>query len=589
MLYQFTTNSFIELITAFVAVFVIIILWKQRKSSEVKYLILLELMVAIWATTYAFEFATADLSKKILWSELSYFGIAFLPVFYFLFTTAFSRNNKLINKRNILLLFIIPFITLILALTNNLHHLIWTSVSLDTTHNMAHYHHGIWFWLFYGYAQLLIFTGLFNLVVSIFKFTSYYKSQIGTLLIGSIIPIAGNFLYISEFNPFPGFDWTPGSFLATGVIITFGIMHYRMFELIPFARKKLIDTMSDGVVVVNSEGIIEDCNPVINNLFGTNQKPILKKFAIDVFKDHIEIIEGINNNNEHSINLQLNIKGQKNYFQVKVTPIPYKNKITPGKLLIFNNITSLLETEIELKNSNNKLTSEIEKNEKLIEELNSFAHTVAHDLKNSLGAIYSSSEIIVESLEENKIDVAKEFSSRVKESSWKTIKITDELLKMATAGQQDVELTEFNMKEVFDHSAIQLRELIEKSGAEIKTPQKWLSAIGYAPWVEEVWVNFLSNAIKYGGTPPKIEIGNKKTDDNKIKYWVKDNGNGVPVKDHKKIFKKHTRLNPQKAIGYGLGLSIVKRIITRLNGTVGIESSGKQGEGALFYFILSGK
>ena len=198
MLYQFTTNSFIELGTALAAVFIIIILWRHRRSKEVRYLICIELMVAIWAITYAFEFSTPDLSTKILWSKISYFGIAFLPLCYFLFTTAYSQKSKIITNRNIILLAIIPFITLLLALSNDKHHLIWTNVTLDPTYNMAHYYHGVWFWVFYIYVQILILCGLFNLVSSIYKFTAYYKSQISTLLIGSTIPIVANLIYVSN-------------------------------------------------------------------------------------------------------------------------------------------------------------------------------------------------------------------------------------------------------------------------------------------------------------------------------------------------------------------------------------------------------
>jgi hypothetical protein len=207
--YRFTIDSTIEFITAIAAIITVILLWNNRKSPEVKYLILLEIFVAVWAITYAFEFATDDLNTKILWSKLSYFGIAFLPVFYFLFTTAFSQKNNIISKRNVALLSILPLATIVLILTNDRHSLVWTDVTMDPILNIAHYQHAVWFWIYWGYALLLIFLGLFTLIHSIYKFTAYYKSQIGTLLVASLFPVVGNLMYVTGINPLPGFDWTP--------------------------------------------------------------------------------------------------------------------------------------------------------------------------------------------------------------------------------------------------------------------------------------------------------------------------------------------------------------------------------------------
>jgi hypothetical protein len=81
---------------------------------------------------------------------------------------------------------------------------VWSEVTLDPVANIAHYHHGPWFWVFWGYVLLLIFLGFFTLSRSIYQFTAYYKSQISILLISTLIPIAANLMYITGFNPYPG-------------------------------------------------------------------------------------------------------------------------------------------------------------------------------------------------------------------------------------------------------------------------------------------------------------------------------------------------------------------------------------------------
>ncbi len=145
MIYHLSTNSIVHILTALAALFTIALLWKFRKSTEVKFLIYLEFLISFWAVSYAFEFANPDLNSKIIWSKVSYFGIAFIPVLYFLFTIAYSQKKNFINSRNIALLSVIPVLTIILIFTNEKHFLIWPSITLDPVKNIVHYSHGFGF------------------------------------------------------------------------------------------------------------------------------------------------------------------------------------------------------------------------------------------------------------------------------------------------------------------------------------------------------------------------------------------------------------------------------------------------------------
>jgi len=141
----------------------------------------------------------------------------------------------------------------------------------------------------------------------------------------------------------------------------------------------------------------------------------------------------------------------------------------------------------------------------------------------------------------------------------------------------------------------------------IQNETPWPQALGYAPWIEEVWANYLSNALKYGGQPekglpPRVEIGwnwdqpkaqseiqpdasaSHAQDGALIRFWVRDNGQGLSEEAQARLFVPFTRLDQVRIQGHGLGLSIVQRIIERLGGQVGVESV--PGEGSTFYFVL---
>jgi two-component system sensor histidine kinase/response regulator len=111
-------------------------------------------------------------------------------------------------------------------------------------------------------------------------------------------------------------------------------------------------------------------------------------------------------------------------------------------------------------------------------------------------------------------------------------------------------------------------------------------ALGYGPWVEAVWTNYLSNALKYGGRPPKVTLGATEMGNGWIRFSVVDNGPGLSQEEQARLFVPFERLHQARSEGHGLGLSIVQRIVKKLGGQVGVESTGEAGEGCEFYFTL---
>jgi signal transduction histidine kinase len=164
--------------------------------------------------------------------------------------------------------------------------------------------------------------------------------------------------------------------------------------------------------------------------------------------------------------------------------------------------------------------------------------------------------------------------------------ITTELLTLASVRQQEIKLVSVNMQKLVLDAMSRLKDVIHAKGAEILLPYTWPEVLGYEAWLEEVWLNYISNAIKYGGTPPVIQIGSDFLPDERIKFWIKDNGKGLSREEIELLFTKFIRLDTTRAEGHGLGLSIVKRIVEKLNGEVGVESQNIPGEGCVFYFIL---
>jgi signal transduction histidine kinase len=159
---------------------------------------------------------------------------------------------------------------------------------------------------------------------------------------------------------------------------------------------------------------------------------------------------------------------------------------------------------------------------------------------------------------------------------------------------EEVPTTLLDMTAIVTAAQDRLADLIIACQGEIILPPVWPMAVGYAPWIEEVWVNYLSNALKYGGNPPQIELGfdvAKEAVDQfpnfQIRFWVRDNGPGLTPEEQGRLFTSFTRLDQVRAKGHGLGLSIVRRIVEKLGGQVGVES--EVGWGSTFWFTLPGR
>lgn len=231
-----------------------------------------------------------------------------------------------------------------------------------------------------------------------------------------------------------------------------------------------------------------------------------------------------------------------------------------------------------------RLNRELEKRN---EELDAFAHTVAHDLQNPLALIIGFAEALRRyhaTMSKKEFEESLEIIERTGRKMSRTI---DELLLLARVRDEEVTLETLDMgtivKEVIQH---RLNHLIRKYQADIILPDRWPQALGYGPWVEEVWYNYISNALQYGGRPPQVELGTDVLPNGMVRFWVRDNGAGISPEEQKNLFIPFRRLKrgQERGGGHGLGLSIARRIVEKLGGEVGVES--EVGQGSLFYFTL---
>lgn len=220
---------------------------------------------------------------------------------------------------------------------------------------------------------------------------------------------------------------------------------------------------------------------------------------------------------------------------------------------------------------------------RLNQDLEAFAHTVAHDLKQPLGVILGATEFLEKDLETLSVEELREHLRWIRRVGKKMHRMIEELLLLASVRYTEVPREPVAMGTIVEAVLERLAPLITETGAHIDLPESWPTVLGYGPWLEEVWANYLSNALRYGGRPPRVVLGADRLPNGALRFWVKDNGPGIPPEEQARLFAPFG-VRDRRPGSHGLGLSIVRMIVEKLGGEVGVEST--PGRGSTFWFTL---
>jgi PAS domain S-box-containing protein len=558
-------------------------MWRRRSARGAIPLALMMLSVAGWSFGYALELGSPSLSAKIFWTNFNFIGIVIAPVAWFIFVLEYTYRDHWLTRRNVTLLFIPSLVTLVLSSTNGTHGLIRSAVKLDVAGliPMLDPTYGAGFWVFWFYAFLLTFSASFLMVYTLVKAPGLYQGQVVALLVVASVPWISNILYLSGLSPFHKLDLTPFSFTLMVAVMAWNLSRYKLLDIVPVARDAIIESMRDGVVVLDGLGRIVDVNPTARQLIHTEISNLIGQPAAQVLPDWGDLLASNTKISEMQTEILLGEGTAPRHFDLIISPLYDRQGALTGRSIVLRDITERKQTEEMLR----LRTAELEARN---EELDAFAHTVAHDLKSPLTSIVGFSGVLEKRLGRMSDEEIVYYLGIIGRSGRKMSNIIDELLLLARIRKlEDVRRAPLEMADIVAEALERLMDISEDRRAEIILPPMWPVALGHGPWVEEIWVNYISNALKYGGMPPYVELGATiapNGDTASVRFWVRDNGQGLTPEEQARLFTLFTRLEGVRAKGHGLGLSIVRRIVEKLDGEAGVESD--VGAGSTFWFTL---
>ena len=510
----------------------------------------------------------------LFWAQLDYLFIPIVPLAWLAFAFQYTGKTSWLAPKRFWPFAVIPAMTFLLAQTNSRHHLLWNTLTFQPVGAMMtlHLSYGPWFWVHTFYSYLLLCGGAVLIIGAQTFAPTVYRQQSVWAVIGALSPLIWNLIYIFQLIPGLRKDYTPLALAFAGIAFAVSIFRYQLLGLIPVARAVVVERMRDGVLVVSRDDQLVDLNPAARRMLGVTEEVIGKPMA-SVLREWSGARQM-----PPQARIHRSADGEGHILEVRVSSLANGHGDSAGHLVLLRDITDQVRSEEALQQANRELQARNE-------ELDAFGHTVAHDLKNPLGIIQGFAELLA--------DESTVLSEEERRSSVQNIvrvadrmgHILDELMLLFGLRQAEVRMVPLDMAAIVAAALDRLGVSLQEAAAEVILPPSWPVALGHPAWVEEVWTNYISNAIKYGGRPPRMELG-ATTEGERVRFWIQDNGPGLTAEEQSRLFQPFERLGTQRATGHGLGLSIVRRIVEKMGGEVGVNCSGVPGEGCVFSFTL---
>ncbi len=544
----------------------------QRRKSVVgaKELSTLTYLVAFCTFILCFESAAPDQASKILLTKISYISVVLIPVYYLLFVLRFTKRIRLKDIKNGWMLFIFPFITLMLAITNEHHHWIWSSFSaISPETNIMAYQHGIGFWIgytMYSYILLMAATHFLFDFLQNNRYRKVYVIQCWLVTFAGLCPWIVSFFYIFGLNPVEGLDITPISTTLSSILFSWSILKSTFLNLVQVARETLFETLPVGIMALDDQNRIQDINTKGMQFAGITSEDYLG-LTVSQLRPKTTISPDAIESTESPLRVESHVNGCTKSFRIFKQPL--KNYAGSRLITIFD-ITEEVAHQEELI----KARTKAEENDKL---KSAFLSNLSHEIRTPLNGIMG----FISILQRDKVTDAEriDYLNIVWENGDRLLKTMVDIIDISKieAGQIDVTYSDVDMNDLlaslYDFfKAEAINRNLEFSYTNRLEPENYVIHSDQIK-LFSILTNLLKNALKY--TNEGFVHFDCSIDDKEMIMVVKDSGIGLPADKLDIIYDRFVQVDVsriRKFEGSGLGLSITKAYVEILGGSINVES-----------------
>lgn len=531
---------------------------------------------------YALELLSADLPSMMFWLRIEYL-FRYIPTLWLFFVLAYIGHEEWVRPRYLIPFFAVPLVWTLLAWTNDYHHLNWLTTGVEIVQGMAlftrTYGAGFYVGLAYDYSIAAIAVGI--MITSILRAPAPDRMQIVYLIIGVIPPLVGSILTTLNLTPIPHLDLLPFGYAIMCVPLGWSLFRHHLLDITPRAYSQVIESMPDAMLVLGEDRRIIHVNPAAVALAGRQQtNDMIGLYLADLFPEQYDQLDHLIRTETPFSELSIQSPGGPRYFEPRLSRLHQRSGRLQGYVIVLRDVSARKTAEEIV----GRYATELEARN---HELDAFSHTVAHDLKSPLSNMIGFSLLLLNQSEEHmNFKTLRSDLHRIVQAGYKMTEIIDGLLLLSQLRDTHIVTEQVDMNSVVRAAVERFHVDIERRDVEVEIAEPLPPVSGHTLWLEEVFANLISNAVKYIGhdnPAPRISVQGFDLG-GMIRYEVQDNGIGIQPEDRVRLFEMFTRFHKDETTGLGLGLSIVLRIVKKLGGEVGVES--EPGVGSTFWFTL---
>ena len=326
---------------------------------------------AFWLMMDALQLASNSLSIKLFFYMMRFVGLVFVPSGWFVLALLISGYERYVKPRNTVALAVVPFLTLLLDFTNQSHGLMWSSATLNAAdpYLPIDITSGPGFWvLVVSYSYALILVGLVIFVRRISVSRSSYRTVGLQMLLVSAVPWALNVAYVLNRSLFPYFEPSSLAITVAGVLLLWRLIYLPLVNVVPVAHEILIDSLDEGIIVLDGLNRIVDANPKAQNLLGRSLSQAGGKSIENVWADWPVIKKALDSEAGTGKEVMLGDRREQQIYEVQASPVEGLLANVPYQLVTLRDITERKRMQSELRRHSEHLEEVVlERTKKLAE------------------------------------------------------------------------------------------------------------------------------------------------------------------------------------------------------------------------------
>ena len=326
------SNWFIFILASGTSVVLTTIAYRRRSALGARFIFFYGVTLAIWALASIF-FTVGVSNQEIYLAGFSQLFSSVSATLFFCFTLDFSSRSTWFTNRNVLMLILEPLITLFVLISNSTINLFFNSTTTEILP-------GPWYWINLIYFNALVASAAYVIIKTFMHGPLPHRLQSGIVLAGAVFILPASLISIQLTSPTTASLVLLSAFTLTGMSLSFGLISYRLLDIVPIPRDIVIERMGDGWMMLDMQNRIVDLNPAAEASDRTSHvQKIYGLPAENVLTDWSSIIHSNDKSKEMDVRGRINLQNMWRYLNLRVSPLLDSNGNQFGRLIVWKDIT----------------------------------------------------------------------------------------------------------------------------------------------------------------------------------------------------------------------------------------------------------